>query len=101
MNSLQSEFASQWITLLAAGMLVIQLLMVVEQMLLSTIRLFAMQSLMLGALAGGRAAPLLIVANAAAIALCRVWFPRRLGGITGDCMGFQCQVSTPSSVRRR
>ncbi|PYJ03699.1 MAG: hydrogenase [Verrucomicrobia bacterium] len=52
MNPAQSEFASQWITLLAAGMLVIQLLMVVEQMLLSTIRLFAVQSLMLAAIAG-------------------------------------------------
>ena len=45
--STHSELASQWITLLAAGMLVIQLLMVVQQMLLTNIRLFALQSLML------------------------------------------------------
>jgi hydrogenase-4 component E len=51
MNSLQSELASQWITLLAAGMLVIQLLMVVQGMLLTNIRLFALQSLMLAAIA--------------------------------------------------
>jgi hydrogenase-4 component E len=51
MNPLQSELASQWITLLAAGMLVIQLLMVVQGMLLTNIRLFALQSLMLTAIA--------------------------------------------------
>jgi hydrogenase-4 component E len=48
---MQSELASQWITLLAAGMLVIQLLMVVQGMLLTSIRLFALQSLMLAAIA--------------------------------------------------
>jgi hydrogenase-4 component E len=46
-----SELAAQWITLLAAGMLVIQLLMVVQRMLLTNIRLFALQSLMLAAIA--------------------------------------------------
>src|SRR5437899_587449 len=51
MNPPQSEFASQWITLLAAGMLVIQLLMVVQRMLLINIRLFALQSLMLALIA--------------------------------------------------
>jgi hydrogenase-4 component E len=51
MNPPQSELASQWITLLAAGMLVIQLLMVVQRMLLTNIRLFALQSLMLAAIA--------------------------------------------------
>jgi hydrogenase-4 component E len=47
MTSTEPELASQWITLLAAGMLVIQLLMVVQKMLLTNIRLFALQSLML------------------------------------------------------
>ena len=51
MNLAQSDFASQWITLLAAAMLVIQLLMVVQRMLLTTIRLFALQSLLLAAIA--------------------------------------------------
>jgi hydrogenase-4 component E len=52
MNSQPSELASQLITLLAAGMLVIQLLMVVQGMLLTNIRLFALQSLMLAGIAG-------------------------------------------------
>jgi len=52
MNPHHSELASQWITLLAAGMLVIQLLMVVQRMLLTNIRLFALQSLMLATIAG-------------------------------------------------
>ena len=51
MNSSESELASQLITLLAAGMLVIQLLMVVQRMLLTSIRLFALQSLMLAGIA--------------------------------------------------
>lgn len=51
MNALQSELASQWITLLAAAMLVLQLLMVVQRMLLTSIRLFALQSLMLALIA--------------------------------------------------
>ena len=51
MNLPESELASQLITLLAAGMLVIQLLMVVQGMLLTNIRLFALQSLMLAAIA--------------------------------------------------
>lgn len=51
MNSLQSELASQWITLFAAAMLVLQLLMVVQRMLLTSIRLFALQSLMLALIA--------------------------------------------------
>jgi hydrogenase-4 component E len=51
MNLPQSELASQLITLLAAGMLVVQLLMVVQGMLLTNIRLFALQSLMLVAIA--------------------------------------------------
>ena len=52
MNPPHSELASQWVTLLAAGMLVIQLLMVVQRMLLTNIRLFALQSCMLAAIAG-------------------------------------------------
>ena len=51
MNAAHNELASQWITLLAAGMLVIQLLMVVQRMLLTNIRLFAIQSLMLAVIA--------------------------------------------------
>jgi hydrogenase-4 component E len=43
--------SSQLITLLAAAMLVFQLLLVVQRMLLTNIRLFALQSLMLAAIA--------------------------------------------------
>ncbi len=51
MNSSPSDFPSQLITLLAAGMLVIQLLMAVQRMLLTSIRLFALQSLLFAAIA--------------------------------------------------
>jgi hydrogenase-4 component E len=51
MDGSHPTLASQWITLLAAGMLVIQLLMVVQRMLLTNIRLFALQSLMLAGIA--------------------------------------------------
>jgi hydrogenase-4 component E len=46
------EIGAQLITLLAAAMLVFQLLLVVQRMLLANIRLFALQSLMLAAIAG-------------------------------------------------
>src|SRR5215831_9832330 len=45
------EFGSQLIMLCAAGMLVFQLLLVVQQMLLTNIRLFALQSLLLATIA--------------------------------------------------
>ena len=52
MNPPTSEIASQLITLLASLMLVLQLLLVVQQMLVTNIRLFALQSLLLAAIAG-------------------------------------------------
>ncbi len=45
------EIASRLIALCAAGMLVFQLLLVVQKMLLTSIRLFALQSLLLAAIA--------------------------------------------------
>jgi len=51
MNLTVSETASRMITLLAALMLVFQLLMVVQRMLISNIRLFALQSLLLTVIA--------------------------------------------------
>jgi len=51
MNLPSSEIGAQVITLCAALMLVLQLLLVVQNMLLTNIRLFAMQSLMLTAIA--------------------------------------------------
>jgi hydrogenase-4 component E len=46
-----TEIASQWITLMAAAMLVVQLLMIAQRMLLTSIRLFAIQSLLLAGIA--------------------------------------------------
>ena len=47
-----TEIGSQLITFCAAGMLVFQLLLVVQRMLLTNIRLYALQSLLLAAIAG-------------------------------------------------
>ena len=52
MNPPTSEAASQLITLLASLMLVMQLLLAVQQMLVTNIRIFALQSLLLAAIAG-------------------------------------------------
>jgi adenosylcobinamide-GDP ribazoletransferase len=60
--------------------------------------LAALQSLALAALAGWRAGAILLAANAAALLLTRAWFHRRLGGVTGDCLGFQCQLSETLSL---
>lgn len=51
MNLLASETGSRLITLLASLMLVLQLLLVVQRMLITNIRLFALQSLLLAAIA--------------------------------------------------
>lgn len=51
MNPPSSEIGAQVITLCAALMLVVQLLLVVQSMLLTNIRLFAFQSLLLAAIA--------------------------------------------------
>jgi hydrogenase-4 component E len=47
-----AEIGAQLIALFAAGMLVLQLLLVVQRMLLTSIRLFALQSLLLAVIAG-------------------------------------------------
>jgi hydrogenase-4 component E len=53
MNALPPiEIGSQLITFFAAGMLVFQLLLVVQRMLLTNIRLFALQSMLLAAIGG-------------------------------------------------
>src|ERR1019366_9547039 len=51
MHILSAEAASRLITLLASLMLVLQLLLVVQRMLITNIRLFALQSLLLAAIA--------------------------------------------------
>jgi adenosylcobinamide-GDP ribazoletransferase len=55
-------------------------------------------SLALASLAGWPGGAVLVAANAVAVLLCRAWFHRRLGGITGDSLGFQCQVSEALSL---
>src|SRR6266705_3308786 len=52
MNPPTAETGSQILTLLASLMLVLQLLLVVQQMLVTNIRIFALQSLLLAAIAG-------------------------------------------------
>jgi len=52
MNPPASELSSHFITLLASVMLVLQLLLVAQRMLITNIRLFAVQSLLLAAIAG-------------------------------------------------
>ena len=52
MNPPTAETGSLLITLLASLMLVLQLLLVVQQMLVTNIRIFALQSLLLAAIAG-------------------------------------------------
>src|SRR5258708_38600651 len=51
MNLPGTQIGGQLITLFAAGMLVFQLLLVVQPMLLTNIRLFALQSLLLAGIA--------------------------------------------------
>jgi hydrogenase-4 component E len=51
MNAGPAELASQLIPLMASVMLVLQLLLVVQRMLLTSIRLFALQSLLLSGIA--------------------------------------------------
>ncbi len=51
MNLPETQIGGQLITLFAAGMLVLQLLLVVQPMLLTNIRLFALQSLLLAGIA--------------------------------------------------
>jgi hydrogenase-4 component E len=52
MNPPTSETGSQMLTLLASLMLVLQLLLAVQPMLVTNIRIFALQSLLLAAIAG-------------------------------------------------
>ncbi len=52
MNPPPSEISSHLITLLASLMLVLQILLAVQPMLITSVRLFALQSLLLAAIAG-------------------------------------------------
>lgn len=56
------------------------------------------QVLLLAALSGWVAGPVLVGANGMSLLLLRWWFRRRLGGVTGDCLGCMCQVSEAVSL---
>jgi len=58
----------------------------------------AIQAAALGALAGWPAGPILLAANGALLFLVRRWFLARLGGVTGDCLGFLCVTSEALSL---
>ena len=51
MHTIGQELPAQWIALLAALMLVLQLLLAVQRMLITSIRLFALQSFLLASIA--------------------------------------------------
>jgi adenosylcobinamide-GDP ribazoletransferase len=52
----------------------------------------------LAALAGFPAGPGLLAANLAAALFSRAYFTARLGGVTGDCLGFTCQLAEALSL---
>ena len=56
------------------------------------------QAVLLAALVGWPLGATLLAVNAALLLLTRHWFIARLGGITGDCLGFLCVVSETVSL---
>jgi len=56
------------------------------------------QIVLLAALAQWPAAAALVAANAFVLLALRHWFRKRLGGVTGDCLGCACQVSEAVSL---
>jgi len=58
----------------------------------------AIESVALAALAGWPTGLALLAANAAMLLLVRRWFALRLGGVTGDCLGFLCVASEALSL---
>lgn len=58
----------------------------------------AIESVALAVLAGWPVGLVLLAANAALLWLVRRWFWLRLGGVTGDCLGFLCVASEALSL---
>jgi len=58
----------------------------------------AIESAVLAAGAGWPMGLVLLAANAALLLLVRRWFSLRLGGVTGDCLGFLCVASESLSL---
>jgi hydrogenase-4 component E len=105
MNSPIPETASQIITFLAVLMLVIQILLAVHPMLLTNIRLFALQSLFLAAIAGVvgyryGAAHVLVVALLTLVGKV-IFLPWRLSGLVRQIkidQEIQPFVNAPASI---
>jgi adenosylcobinamide-GDP ribazoletransferase len=62
------------------------------------ISLAAIQVLALSLAGGWQAAAYLIPLQALILLRSRLWFVRRLGGVNGDCLGFQCQIAETASL---
>jgi adenosylcobinamide-GDP ribazoletransferase len=56
------------------------------------------ESVALAALAGWQTGLALLAVNAVLLLIIRRWFLVRLGGVTGDCLGFLCVVSEALSL---
>ncbi|MEQ1945994.1 MAG: adenosylcobinamide-GDP ribazoletransferase [Bryobacteraceae bacterium] len=69
-----------------------------ESLSKSTVWLTAIQVVALAFSAGWHAAAYLIPLQLAIVLASRRWFVTRLGGVSGDCLGFQCQVSEAASL---
>jgi len=63
-----------------------------------TVLWVAIELVALAALAGWPTGLALLAANAALLLLVRRWFSIRLGGVTGDCLGFLCVASEALSL---
>ena len=88
MSATVPETASQIITLLAGLMLVLQILLAVQPMLMTNIRLFALQSLLLASIAGivgyKYTAPHVLVVAALTLAGKVIFLPWRLERASGS-----------------
>jgi hydrogenase-4 component E len=105
MNPTIPETASQIVTLLAALMLVLQILLAVQTMLITNIRLFAVQSLFLAAIAGvigyRYAAPHVLVVAVLTVAGKVIFLPWRLERLVRQIkieQEIQPFVNTPASM---
>ncbi|MEX2263885.1 MAG: adenosylcobinamide-GDP ribazoletransferase [Bryobacteraceae bacterium] len=58
----------------------------------------SVEALAISSLAGWRGALLLMAVNLSVVACARAYFHRRIGGVTGDCLGAACQVAETASL---
>lgn len=69
-----------------------------ESLSTSAISLTAFQILALAFAGGWRVALYLIPIQLVILATASAWFKARLGGVTGDCLGFLCQLSEAATL---